>query len=438
WIAPNTQLTALELLASSATDSNASLAGKLRQQLLDYDLAIPAAQRRFLMREYQRLIPGDGTFPTFVAEDLAARYLESASPRPGESVLKVSPLPAIWQFGSRQGRLLALHTTTNLLTRMQQAMASPELPRDVRLDLMLPGNEAEEALLSMPAGAMFPGWRVALNLKDKALFEAATRERVKAYIWIGILVVVVVTLLAGLALGLVRRQMALTQLRNDLVANVTHELKTPLSSMRLLVDTLLDSPRIEEQTAREYLGLIARENLRLSRLIDNFLTFSRIERNKYKFNFKPLSATALAESVVAAVGERFNVPGCHFESKIAPNLPDVVADADAMVTALLNLLDNAFKYSGENKQISFAVFVEKGAVRFSVEDNGVGLAPAEAKRVFKRFYQVQQHKIAAGGSGLGLSIVQFIVTAHSGTVHVESELERGSRFVIALPQASTS
>ncbi len=107
-----------------------------------------------------------------------------------------------------------------------------------------------------------------------------------SYVWIGVLVVATVIVLAALALRLVRRQMALTQLRNDLVANVTHELKTPLSSMRLLVDTLLNSQPLHEQTAREYLQLIAQENLRLSRLIDNFLTFSRMERNKYAFGFK--------------------------------------------------------------------------------------------------------------------------------------------------------
>src|SRR6185503_19341737 len=101
-------------------------------------------------------------------------------------------------------------------------------------------------------------------------------------------------------------------------------------------ETLLNAPRIDEKTAREYLQLIDRENLRLSRLIENFLTFSRIERNKYTFDFKPVPAAAIAEGAAAAVRERFNVSGCRFETKIADNLPQVVADADALVMTLIN------------------------------------------------------------------------------------------------------
>ncbi len=232
--------------------------------------------------------------------------------------------------------------------------------------------------------------------------------------------------------------MALTQLRNDLVANVTHELKTPLSSMRLLVDTLLNSQPLNEQTAREYLQLIAQENLRLSRLIDNFLTFSRMERNKYAFGFKEVPAADIVEGAVAAVRERFNVPGCHFQTEANGDLPPVLADADAMVTAVVNLLDNAYKYSGDEKQITLRAAALNGSVLFSVQDNGIGLSPRDTRRIFKRFFQVDQRlSRSRGGCGLGLSIVKFIVTAHHGNVRVESQPGRGSTFTISLPGAAT-
>ena len=240
--------------------------------------------------------------------------------------------------------------------------------------------------------------------------------------------------LALLSWGLVRRQMALTQLRNDLVANVTHELKTPLSSTRLFVETLMNTSQLHEPTVREYLQLIAQENLRLSRLIDNFLTFSRIERNRYAFTFAEASAGAIAERAAAAVRERFQAPQCQLDVTIAPNLPAMRADADALVTALVNLLDNAWKYSGEVKQVALAVGVQNDRVVFSVRDNGIGLSQREAKRIFQRFYQVKQDRSpASSGCGLGLSIVQFIVAAHHGTVSVESEPRKGSTFVISLP-----
>ena len=302
------------------------------------------------------------------------------------------------------------------------------------LTFLPPGKEFERSFLSLPAGASLPGWRLALSLNDQRLFDTAAEQRIASYVWIGVLVFATVIVLAALALRLVRRQMALTQLRNDLVANVTHELKTPLSSMRLLVDTLLNSQPLHEQTAREYLQLIAQENLRLSRLIDNFLTFSRMERNKYAFGFKEVPAAAIVEGAITAVRERFNAPGCQFETQIAPDLPSVVADADALVTAVVNLLDNAYKYSGEEKQITLSASAENGSVFFAVKDNGIGLSPRDTKRIFKRFFQVDQRlSRSGGGCGLGLSIVKFIVTAHHGSVRVESQPGRGSTFTISLP-----
>lgn len=283
---------------------------------------------------------------------------------------------------------------------------------------------------------MLPGWRLSLGLKDQELFEATTRNHITWTVWIGMLVVAIVAVLAVIALRLVRRQTAFTQLKNDLVANVTHELKTPLASMRLLVDTLLNSKPLHEGTAREYLQLIAKENERLSRLIDNFLTFSRIERNKYVFDFKPCPPTKIIEATTIAVRERFNAPGCHFEVRIPPDLPDLVADADALVTALLNLLENAYKYSGDQKQIELSAGAQDASVFFAVKDNGIGLSPRDAKQAFKRFYQVdQQLSRSSGGCGLGLSIVNFIVQAHGGTVKVESQPGCGSRFVLMLPVA---
>jgi signal transduction histidine kinase len=204
--------------------------------------------------------------------------------------------------------------------------------------------------------------------------------------------------------------------------------------MRLLVDTLLNSKTLNEPTAREYLELIAKENLRLSRLIDNFLAFSRMERNKYALDFKEVPARTLVENAAAAVHERFSVPGCRFQVEMPPVLPRIVADADAMVTALVNLLDNAYKYSGDQKEISLQAKAENGSVCFTVKDNGIGLSPRETKKIFKRFYQVDQRlSRTTGGCGLGLSIVKFVVSAHHGTIRVESQPERGSAFTITVP-----
>jgi signal transduction histidine kinase len=436
-IVPNTELMALELLSGSASNRVHAPLERLKRRVLDYeDPALLAPQRRFLMRELRRLFPDPALASLLAAEDLAARYVEASSTAAAEPGLRPSPLLGVWQFASSRGRVVTLHQTESLLARMRADIPSQLLPADVSVTFLPPGKEFERFFLSLPAGTNMPGWRLAIGMPDGRPFDTLAEQRIASYLWIGLLVFATVIVLAALALRLVRRQVALTQLRNDLVANVTHELKTPLSSMRLLVETLLNSQPMHEQTAREYLQLIAQENLRLSRLIDNFLTFSRMERNKYAFDFKEVPATAIVEGAVTAVRERFNAPGCEFQTQVAADLPCVMADADAMVAALVNLLDNAYKYSGEEKQITLSAAAANGSVAFAVKDNGIGLSPRDTRRIFKRFFQVDQRlSRSGGGCGLGLSIVKFIVTAHHGSVQVESQPNRGSTFTISLPGA---
>ena len=434
---PNAGLMALELAKASAPEQTRMIREWLEASLLDYDgSAMAAPQRRFLMRELQKLYPETPVASALAAEDLAGQWIVAGASDSREPVLRASAVAGVWQFAAPGGRIVTLHRTANLVGRLHSVVAPPGLPADVRIDFFAPGQEVEDSLLSVPVGPAMPGWHLALALRDQRLFDAAANARTTSYLWIGGLVVVTVVVLVLLAWGLVRRQTALTQLRNDLVANVTHELKTPLSSMRLLVETLLNAPQLNEQTAREYLQLIAKENLRLSRLIDNFLMFSRIERNKYVFAFESVRAAAIAEGAAAAVRERFQVPECRFDVTIPAHLPRVLADADALVTALVNLLDNAWKYSGEAKQIALTATAHDGSVVFAVRDNGIGLPPRDAKRIFQRFYQVHPHlSPTRGGCGLGLSIVQFIVSAHRGTVRVESAPGHGSTFIITLPVA---
>ena len=229
-------------------------------------------------------------------------------------------------------------------------------------------------------------------------------------------------------------QQRLTRMKNDFVATVTHELKTPLASTRLFIDTLLEGRCRDEQQQREYLELIARENKRLSRLIDNFLTFSRMERNKKSFKFEDVEPARIANIATDAVRENYASSGCRLSVEIADDLPPVVADEDAMVTVLLNLLDNACKYSNGEKRIDLHVFKDAEAVCFEVKDNGIGMAKRELSKIMDRFYQVDQSLTRkVGGAGLGLSIVQFIAEAHGATIDVESELGNGSVFTVKTP-----
>jgi signal transduction histidine kinase len=246
--------------------------------------------------------------------------------------------------------------------------------------------------------------------------------------------VVVIGLVALLVARTVSAQMRLARMKNELASTVSHELKTPLASMRALVDTLAAGRYRDERQLRDYLALIAKENQRLSHLIENFLTFSRLDRGGQRLHLESLAPAAIVSAAVAPFQERFATPECRFEMRIDAELPWVRGDADALATVLVNLLDNAWKYTDGEKHIDVRARADGPFVCFEISDNGIGLHAAETKRIFDRFYQVDQSLTRQrGGCGLGLSIVQSIVRVHGGTVEVESEPGNGSTFRVKLP-----
>jgi signal transduction histidine kinase len=294
-----------------------------------------------------------------------------------------------------------------------------------------------ERFLSRILGEPFPDWKVDLYFKESP-FTAAARHQQMVYFWTFALVIGSMVVVSSLLTRLILHQARLNKLKNDFLATVTHELKTPLSSMRVLVDTVLDNRVADVQQSREYLELVSKENERLSRLIDNFLTFSRMERNKQAFEITETRPADIAKAAAEAVRTKFDKTNCKFtlmiDESAAGGLPAVSADKDALVTVLVNLLDNAFKYSYDDKQIEMKVFAGSGSVCFSVKDNGIGMSRRVVKKIFNKFYQADNSlSRRAGGCGLGLSIVKFIVDAHKGSITVESEPGKGSTFIVKIP-----
>jgi len=449
-IAADEYLLAIHLMPA-ADPHRASSVQRLAALVNDYAATpMPAAQRLYLMEDLSAnrsltvaalkahpsrdrgtplgsgaIVLDTADFPTYAAERLAAQFLETGRTQAGEAALEASGAPDIWKFSASGGRVIALYRTTTVLA----AMRSLGSERKVALAVTPPGRAAPAGAESLPAGSRLPGWQISLlPAADQAVDELARRQTA-SYVWIGMLAIAVVAITALVAGGAVRRQWQAARLKTDLAAAVSHELRTPLASMRLLVDTLLDDEAPDATKTREYLELIARENARLSRLIENFLTFSRLERNRQKFDFRATQPERVVRGAIEAVQSRFPV-----EVDLAPGLPPVRADEDALTTVLLNLLDNACKYTPGEKHIVLKAFPRNGHVVFAVRDNGIGIAPRERKKIFRRFYQVDQRLAReSGGCGLGLSIVEFIVRAHGGTVQVESEPGRGSTFSVELP-----
>lgn len=231
--------------------------------------------------------------------------------------------------------------------------------------------------------------------------------------------------------------MRVSQMKTDFVSNVSHELRTPLASIRLFGE-LMQSKRVKEwDKVHEYGEHIEVESRRLTQLVNNILDFAKIERGHKTYCFE----TADVREVVADTLKTFEVQskekGFNVEVEDAPaQLPPVMLDRDAMTQALLNLLDNAVKYSGERRDINVRLARIDGQITISVRDYGIGIPPAEQRKIFDKFHRVGTNLVHdVKGSGLGLAIVKHVVEAHKGRVTVESAEKRGSNFTIHLPIA---
>lgn len=444
-IAPNVELMAVEQLQRENRRDGAVFAAlwtRLTDRLNDYsDESLASSQRLFLMNQVARLASpaGDESAPpTLRAEKLAADFV-AAHPRPSRSSAWIrSQLPDVWQYASPSGRTVLLLETDHLRKLSEEPTLGGASPAEVQVELVPPQDAEQPAgLMSVAAGKSLPGWRLSLSLVDDQQFDDAVARRNTLHVWIGSLVVLSTSLLALFIARAFRRQMQLARLKNDLVGTVSHELKTPLASMRVLVDTLLDAERLDERQAREYLQLIAKENTRLSRLIDNFLTFSRMEQGRQVFAMQQVPPSEIVRRAVESAGERFRQDDCRLSIDAEDDLPALLGDSDALVTAVLNLLDNAYKFSDPPREIVLRTWSEPGRVCLSVSDNGVGMSRAAARRVFEQFFQVDQRLNRKGqGCGLGLSIVHYIVRAHGGEVRVDSQVGQGAVFTMRLPAQS--
>ena len=420
FIALDEQLFAIRLMdpnrAAPATQN-------LHNLVADYaGLPIPSTQRLFLMDEL-----GASGFPTYAAERLAAQFLESGRARPGEGALEATGIPDLWKLTPTGTTLIALFRTATATAGMKSLSSG----LNFALNVTPPGTASPTADEWMPAGSALPGWQISMSMPAQD-FDVMAHRRIASYVWIGLLAIAIVSISALVAGQFLRRQWRIASLKTDLVAAVSHELKTPIASVRVLVDTLLTDEYPDAAKTRDYLELIAHENLRLSRLIENFLTFSRLERNRQRFEFTEMDPAHVIEAAMTLQSESDPVVSI----VIAPDLPLIRADEDALVTVLRNLVDNAWKYTPGEKRIAVRAYRENARVVFAVEDNGIGIAAREQKRIFRRFYQVDRRLARdAGGCGLGLSIVEFIVRAHGGAVRVQSEPGHGSTFFVALPEA---
>jgi signal transduction histidine kinase len=279
----------------------------------------------------------------------------------------------------------------------------------------------------------FRGLKLQLRGRDRSIAEAVRRLAMAKTALIGFIDLM---LLAGLYLAYsnVRREIHLSRLKSDFVANVSHELKTPLALIRLFAETLELGRVPGEEKAKQYYRIINKESQRLTQLINNILDFSRIEAGRKQYRFIPTDLSRIVREVVEAYRFPIEQQGFTLEVEVAEDLPEVEIDPEAIEQALLNLVNNAIKYSPDQKYIRLEVRRDGERILIAVRDEGIGVAKADQKRIFEKFYRAENTLVhTTKGSGLGLALVQHIMEAHGGSVELESAPGVGSTFTLVLP-----
>jgi signal transduction histidine kinase len=296
-----------------------------------------------------------------------------------------------------------------------------------------------EVVATVPLSAALPAWRLLLYQPTRLSPQAAIDRQVLIFtVALGLLLVVIA---AGLfaTYRLVRRETETARLKAEFVANVSHDLKTPLSLIRVFGETLEMGRVSDEATRQEYYRVINHESERLSRLIDNVLDFSRIEGGRRTYDLVPVSVEPVVRETVESFAYVLAQQGFKVDVAIQPDLPEVPMDVDAVSQALANLIDNAIKYSERRKVLTVAAAFQDGGIALTVGDEGIGIPPAEQVRIFDKFYRVGRSETQGRrGSGVGLALVRHVAEAHGGRVSVASGPGEGSRFTLWLPCSRTA
>jgi signal transduction histidine kinase len=226
----------------------------------------------------------------------------------------------------------------------------------------------------------------------------------------------------------------LSALKSYFISSVSHELRMPLTSIRMFAETLRSGKAGSPRRQREYLEIIEGESERLSRLIGNILDFAKIERGVKEYAFTEVRLDEIMRRSVNAMRYQFEKHKGKLKTRVKKGIPVVTADGDALEEAVLNLLSNALKYSTLRKEVSVSLFERHHQVVIEVADKGIGIPESELGNIFDRFYRVRDDRTRqVGGAGLGLALVKHIVDAHHGTLSVKSKVGKGSTFTITLP-----
>ena len=285
---------------------------------------------------------------------------------------------------------------------------------------------------------VFHGLGLGIKFQGTTVDAIGHRWVMQSFLILGALSVLMI---GGLVLTYrsVSKEMALAHLKSDFVSNVSHELRTPLALIRLYAETLELGRITTQEKKEEYYRIIRKESERLTALINNILDFSRIEAGRKEYDFRETDIAALVSSTLDAYRYQIEQQGFAFEQSIDPSIPVMRVDREAIARALVNLVNNALKYSANEKFLGVKLYRINDRLKLEVVDRGIGITRREQSKIFEKFYRTGDPLVHnTKGSGLGLSLVRHITQAHGGEVQVESTPGKGSKFTLSLPLATAT
>jgi len=349
--------------------------------------------------------------------------------------------------GASQGREVTLGYEMNedqlVSDLLPRVLNNVNLGRDVGIGILDETSKPRFAQMDYSGSAylasvsfveILPSWKVVIfHPEGKTVDELVSREK---WVYLALLAGTFLIMITGISLTVraASHEVELSRLKAEFVSNVSHELKTPLSLIRMFGETLESGMVQDEAKREEFYRIIRSESERLTRLINNVLDFSKIEAGVKRYNFQEVEVGGVVRKALDAYRLEIRDLGFTIES-VLPSTPiTAFVDQDAVCEALLNLLDNATKYSEENKHIVVSMETRGAWMRISVSDHGVGIPHDELKSIFDKFYRSRTQKSReTPGSGLGLTLVKHIAEAHGGRAEVESEVGQGSTFTLLIP-----
>ena len=278
-----------------------------------------------------------------------------------------------------------------------------------------------------------------IEMKNKTISQLAWERSRKDLFIIGIVELV---LLIGVWIIFrnVKKQMELAQIKSEFVSNVSHEIRTPLALISMYIESLERGMVTDPKKVKEYYAVSLQETQRLTGIVNKILNFSRIESGKRKFTFQDVYINDVVEEVINTFRLNLDSDGFEYLIETSEEDPQIIADREAVTDAVVNLVDNAMKYSNDIKKIIVRTGKEKDRIFVEVKDYGLGISKSEQKHIFDKFYRVTQENLAhkAKGSGVGLAIVKHIMDAHEGEITVQSKPGEGTTFRLYFPKIKSS